>query len=79
MVAPFFGWYSFPIVPFVCLGTDTNCSTFGGWLYDVFLFTGESPVNTPWMGLDRVFRPTAIKWSSHAKARDEERRGVEHA
>lgn len=31
--------------------------TFGGWLYDFFLFTGESPVNTPWMGLKRLVRP----------------------
>lgn len=31
--------------------------TFGGWLYDVFLYTGlESPINTPWMGLHRIFR-----------------------
>ncbi|KAI1001192.1 hypothetical protein K3495_g7007 [Podosphaera aphanis] len=29
---------------------------FGGWLYDVFLYTGESPVNTPYMGLQRIFR-----------------------
>ncbi|KUL90094.1 hypothetical protein ZTR_02983 [Talaromyces verruculosus] len=28
------------------------CGTaFGGWLYDMFLYVGESPVNTPWMGL----------------------------
>jgi len=27
---------------------------FGGWLYDMFLFTGESPINTPWMGFKRV-------------------------
>ena len=30
---------------------------FGGWLYDVFIFTGESPINTPWMGLKRLVRP----------------------
>lgn len=31
------------------------CGTaFGGWLYDVFLFVGDSPVNTPWMGLKRL-------------------------
>ncbi|KAL3423519.1 aquaglyceroporin [Phlyctema vagabunda] len=31
---------------------------FGGWLYDVFLYTGnDSPVNTPWMGLKRIIRP----------------------
>ncbi|GES63502.1 aquaglyceroporin [Aspergillus terreus] len=29
--------------------------TFGGWLYDVFLYTGaNSPVNTPYMGLRRL-------------------------
>ena len=27
--------------------------TFGGFLYDVFLFTGESPINTPYWGLYR--------------------------
>lgn len=32
--------------------------TFGGWLYDVFLYTGnDSPVNTPWLGLRRLIRP----------------------
>ena len=30
---------------------------FGGWLYDVLLFTGESPINTPWMGIKRLVRP----------------------
>jgi aquaglyceroporin related protein len=46
------GYYFWiPIVaPF--LGT-----LFGGFLYDVFIFTGESPINTPWMGLKRIFRP----------------------
>ncbi|KAJ5776144.1 uncharacterized protein N7511_001155 [Penicillium nucicola] len=30
---------------------------FGGWIYDLFLYTGtDSPVNTPWMGLKRLFR-----------------------
>lgn len=24
---------------------------FGGWLYDTFLYTGPSPINTPWWGL----------------------------
>lgn len=27
--------------------------TFGGFLYDLLMFTGESPINTPWMGLYR--------------------------
>ncbi|CCU82913.1 unnamed protein product [Blumeria hordei] len=29
---------------------------FGAWLYDMFLYTGESPVNTPYMGLQRLLR-----------------------
>ena len=37
---------------------------FGGFLYDVFLFTGESPINTPWMGLRRLIRPTPEVWSN---------------
>jgi len=32
--------------------------TFGGFLYDVIIFTGESPINTPWMGLKRLIRPS---------------------
>ena len=31
---------------------------FGGFLYDALIFTGESPINTPWMGVKRVVRPT---------------------
>ena len=38
--------------------------TFGGWLYDMFLFTGDSPINTPWMGLKRFIRPTRDVWSN---------------
>jgi aquaglyceroporin related protein len=30
---------------------------FGGFLYDVFIYTGESPINTPWMGMKRIIRP----------------------
>jgi aquaglyceroporin related protein len=32
-------------------------TAFGGWLYDMFIFTGESPINTPWCGLKRLIRP----------------------
>lgn len=46
---------------------------FGGWLYDTFLFTGESPINTPWMGWMRVLRPTRSKWSSHAAQKEREK------
>ena len=30
---------------------------FGGFLYDVFLFTGESPINTPYFGLGDLLHP----------------------
>lgn len=32
--------------------------TFGGFMYDALIYTGESPINTPWMGLKRIVRPT---------------------
>lgn len=70
MVAPFFG------------------VSFGGFLYDTFLFTGEylvqrrsvakltislgeSPINTPWLGLKRVIQPKREDWSTYAAARKE--------
>jgi aquaglyceroporin related protein, other eukaryote len=35
---------------------------FGGLLYDLFIYTGPSPVNTPWLGLKRFLKPSeAIK------------------
>ncbi|EEH34869.2 aquaporin-7 [Paracoccidioides lutzii Pb01] len=36
----------------------------GGFLYDLLLYAGPSPVNTPWMGLDRLLRPTPMVWSN---------------
>ncbi|KAJ0104219.1 hypothetical protein J7T55_001706 [Diaporthe amygdali] len=30
---------------------------FGGLLYDVFLCKGDTPINTPWMGLRRLTKP----------------------
>ncbi|KAI9049746.1 hypothetical protein LZ554_005898 [Drepanopeziza brunnea f. sp. 'monogermtubi'] len=38
---------------------------FGGWLYDVFIFTGDSPINTPWWGFKRMFGLSSNKQSSH--------------
>jgi len=47
---------------------------FGGWLYDFLIFTGESPINTPWIGLKRVVRPDwpAVKseLTGHPLAKD---------
>ncbi|KAK2741057.1 hypothetical protein FQN57_005797 [Myotisia sp. PD_48] len=38
---------------------------FGGFLYDVFLYTGsESPINAPYMGVDRFVRPRRDVWSN---------------
>lgn len=37
---------------------------FGGWMYDTFLFTGESPINTPWMGLARFVQLRRDVWSN---------------
>ncbi|KAK5090351.1 glycerol channel [Lithohypha guttulata] len=37
---------------------------FGAWLYDVFLFTGASPINTPAMGLMRLTQPRKSVWSN---------------
>lgn len=35
---------------------------FGGFLYDVFISTGpESPISTPWLGLERLIRPRILK------------------
>jgi aquaglyceroporin related protein, other eukaryote len=35
--------------------------TFGGFIYDLLIFTGQSPINTPWMGLKRIVRPDLTK------------------
>lgn len=40
--------------------------TFGGFLYDTFLFTGDSPMNTPWLGFKRFTQPTPKVWSNTA-------------
>jgi aquaglyceroporin related protein, other eukaryote len=37
---------------------------FGGWLYDLFLFTGVSPVNTPYLGFQRLLQPKRDVWSN---------------
>jgi aquaglyceroporin related protein len=38
------------VAPFV------GCLT-GGILYDMFIYTGESPINTPWFGLAKLVNP----------------------
>lgn len=45
----------------------------GGWCYDVFLFTGVSPVNEEGMGLKRLMRPKRDVWSNTQQERRSER------
>ncbi|KAL2689066.1 hypothetical protein Neosp_003118 [[Neocosmospora] mangrovei] len=45
------------VIPF--LGTS-----FGGFLYDTFMYTGPSPMNTPYMGLKRLVSPRRSVWSN---------------
>ncbi|KAF2397592.1 aquaporin [Trichodelitschia bisporula] len=39
---------------------------FGAFLYDFFIYTGQSPVNTPWLGLKALVRPD-LAWKVHRK------------
>jgi aquaglyceroporin related protein len=41
-------------------------TTFGAFLYDVFIYTGESPINTPFMGLLRFRRSKREGWTNTA-------------
>ncbi len=40
---------------------------FGGLLYDLFIYTGESPVNTPWIGKERVIQGDVLP-RAHSRA-----------
>lgn len=49
--------------------------TFGGFLYDVLLFTGESPINTPYWGLYRIVpslrrKYAGMTWNLHKLQED---------
>jgi aquaglyceroporin related protein len=46
---------------------------FGAFLYDVFIFTGESPINTPYMGLTRFLHPSRKVWSNTYKSQETSR------
>ncbi|XWW97455.1 hypothetical protein V2A60_005437 [Cordyceps javanica] len=37
---------------------------FGGFLYDLFIYTGPSPINSPWFGLKRLAQPRRDVWSN---------------
>ncbi|KAG5976405.1 hypothetical protein E4U58_004353 [Claviceps cyperi] len=40
-----------------------GCLT-GGGLYDLFIYTGETPINTPYLGLNRLLKPYPRVWSN---------------
>lgn len=42
-------------VPMVC--PFIGCA-FGGFLYDLFLYMGKSPINTEYLGLKSILRPS---------------------
>jgi aquaglyceroporin related protein len=49
--------------------------TFGGFLYDTLIYTGKSPINTPWMGVRRVVQPDKERVMKAIRQGDEERAG----
>jgi len=49
---------------------------FGGFLYDLFIYTGESPVNTPWLGLKQIFYPKYAVKARKARFRREKEEGI---
>jgi len=57
-------------VPMVC--PFIGC-TFGGFLYDMLLYTGKSPINTEWLGFKALVRPDKKKIFRAVKEGDPER------
>lgn len=48
--------------------------TFGGFLYDLFIYTGpETPINMPWIGLKRILNPRA-SWEKETQYAHQEGR-----
>jgi aquaglyceroporin related protein len=46
---------------------------FGGFLFDVFLYNGaDSPINTPYMGFQRLVQPKRSVWSNTYQSEDHE-------
>lgn len=49
---------------------------FGGFLYDLFIYTGESPVNTPWLGLKNFVHPVNAVKSAKLRMTREREEGI---
>lgn len=47
-----------------------GCAT-GGVLYDLFIYTGKSPINEPWFGLGDLFHPGRAYRIRHAEHKKE--------
>merc|ERR1711939_330818 len=56
-----FGWETGYAINFA---RDFCGCSFGGWLYDMFLYTGESPINTEAAGLARLLKLNKATWSN---------------
>lgn len=49
---------------------------FGGFLYDLFIYTGpESPINSPWFGIPYIVNPA--RWIAERRSERENERYVE--
>ncbi|KAI7473305.1 hypothetical protein KC351_g11196 [Hortaea werneckii] len=55
--------YTFPGYPWIPIIVPFIGACFGAWLYDVLIFTGVSPVNTPEMGVKKLYSPM-LDWSN---------------
>lgn len=49
---------------------------FGAFLYDVFIYTGPSPVNTPWWGFKQVLLPREARRARREHVRREKEEGI---
>jgi len=47
--------------------------TFGGFLYDVLMYSGRSPINTPWFGIKALLKPDKESIMKAIKEGDAER------
>jgi hypothetical protein len=49
---------------------------FGGFLYDVFIYTGPSPINTPWLGIKQLVLPRQMVRARREHRRREKEEGI---
>ncbi|RMY40390.1 hypothetical protein D0865_12572 [Hortaea werneckii] len=55
--------YTFSGYPWIPIVVPFIGACFGAWLYDILIFTGVSPVNTPEMGVKKLYSPM-LDWSN---------------